>query len=597
MKINSPHIGSRAREAGGSLIVCLGVIFLTAIVVGGALVLTQGVARNAARTQVRTTAVQMGLGALDMAYASWRQIAREKWAGHPTTADLAGIKKAVGADFNNLPGYEISNISVTAATPQLGLLTGNTAPVPGYGPSNKSQSYYYLATADIIATGVGTPVVAKVRRIFEKEILSPWDYAIFYDGDLEIHPGPQQTITGWVHTNGALYTGHSSLTFGSRVTNVRGWTVGFMPLDGQHPNETPQSPYYQADIPPAKDTNHQPFGIDPWAVFAARRSDGSNDGWLELIKRPVPLGSGYKADPKSDARYFNQADIRILVDSANTITMTAMDGSVINSSSSSSSKNGKLYAAFQNAVLVDTNSSGGSIMDNREGGRVRVVTLDVSKIATAVNSGALSFNGIVYIADTSAGIDGAGPRRGVRVKNASIVPQNLGLAIVSENPVYIQGNVNTGSANPPSNASNDPTQPTSSGYAREPVLIAGDSINILSNAWNDSNTTLATRTASHTTINAALLGGIVPTGSVGNNYSGGAENFPRFLESWTGINLTYYGSIVCLYDSQQAKGVWGQSNVYNAPTRRWYFDTLLRQRPPPGNLTTTNFLKARWWTD
>ncbi len=466
MNPGASHTARQTGEAGGSLLVCLGVIFLTAIVVGGALVLTQGVARNASRTQVRTTAVQMGLGALDMAYASWRQIARERWAGHPTTTDLVGIKKAVMADFNNLPGYAISNISVTAATPQLTPLSGNTAPVPGYGPSNKTQSYYYLATADVTATGVGTPVVAKVRRIFEKEILSPWDYAIFYDDDLEIHPGPQQTITGWVHTNGALYTGHSTLTFGSRVTNVRGWTVGFMPRDGQHPNETPQSPYYQADIPPAKDTNHQPFGIDPWAVFAARRSDGSNDGWLELIKRPVPLGSGYKPDPKTDARYFNQADIRILVDSSNNITMTAIDGSVINSSSSSSTKNGKLYAAFQPAVSIDTNSSGGSIMDNREGGRVRVVTLDVSRITTAVNNGTLNFNGIVYLADTSAGINGATPRRGVRIKNASVMPQNLGLAIVSENPVYVQGNVNTGSANPPSNANGgDPTQPTSSGYS------------------------------------------------------------------------------------------------------------------------------------
>lgn len=585
---------SRHAEEGGSLLVCLGVIFLTALIVGGALFLTQGVARNATRTQIRSTAVQMGLGALDMAYASWRQIAREKWGGHPTTNDLVAIKKAVMGDFNNAAGYSISNITVTAVTPQLTPIPGSTPPVAGFGPSNLTQSYYYLATIDVAATNLGKPMTTRVRRIFEKEILSPWDYAIFYDDDLELHPGPAQTITGWVHTNGALYTGHSSLTFGSRVTNVRGWTVGFMAGDGQHPSDTPASPYYQADIPPAKDTNHQPFGIDPWAIFAARRTDGSNDGWLELIKRPVPDGSGgVKPDNKADARYFNQADIRILVDGSNNVVMTDKSGAVINASSTG--KGAQLYNAFKNAVATN-----GSLQDNREATTVRLVTLDISKITSAVNASpsALNFNGIVYIADTSAGINGATPRRGVKLINASVMPSS-GLALVSENPIYLRGNVNTGPSNPPSNTSSDFSQPTSSGYNREPVLIAADSINILSEAWNDSSSTgaLSGRKATNTTVNAALLAGIVPTGTVGNNYSGGAENFPRFLEDWGGVNFTYYGSIVCLYDSEQAKGIWGKSNVYNAPARQWYFDTMLRQRPPPGTLTTTNFLKARWWTE
>lgn len=581
------HKARSATTEASSLLVCLGVMFLTAIIVAGALALTQGISRNAARSQMRTTAIQMGLGALDMAYASWRDIARRKWADHPTSAELTAIQQALAADFNNPQGYTLSNITVKAATPQLAVLSESTPPVPAFGPSDSTISYYYLATADVTATSLGSPVVARVRRIFEKEIISPWDYAIFYDSDLELHPGPAQTITGWVHTNGALYTGHSSLTFGSRVTHARGWTIGFMPGDGQHPNETPQSPHYQADIPPAKDVNHQPFGIDPWAVFAPRYSDGSNDGWLELVKRPV----AGQPDPKPDARYFNQADIRILVDASNSIVMTDRTGAVINGSSTG--QNAQLYNAFQNAV-----STNATIQDNREGASVRLVTLNVSMISNAVNNGALDFNGIVYIADTSAGAGGGGPKRGVKIINAAVMP-NSGLSIVSENPVYIRGDVNTGPANPPSNSSDDPTQPNAPGYTRQPVMIAGDAINILSNAWNDSGAgaTTAPPPATHTTVNAALLGGIVPTGSVGNNYSGGAENFPRFLENWSGVNLTYYGSIVSLYSSEQAPGIWGKSNVYSPPNRRWYFDTLLRQRPPPGKLTTTNYLKNRWWTE
>lgn len=579
-------------EEASTLLVCLGVVFVTAILVAGTLALTQGIVRTSTRSTVRTTAIQIGLGAIDLAFSSWRQTARGKWTGAPTSAELAAIRRAVMADFGSVPGYSIANIYVSAVTPQLELLTGEAAPPAGFGPSDSTTSYYYLATADVTAQCLGGPVTTKVRRVFEKQIISPWNYAIFYDDDLEMHPGPSQVVTGWVHTNGALYTGHASLTFGSKATSVRGWSIDFKAGDGQHPNETPQSPSYQADIPPAKDTNHQPFGIDPWAVFAARAPDGSNDGWIELIKKPVPGVS----DPNVDARYYNQADVHVLVNASNVVTLTDINGATINSSSTG--RNAQLYTVFNDAVTTNT-----TIQDNREGAAVRLITLDVSKVTTAVSNSTIAgstfrldgFNGIVYISDTSAG---SSAKRGVKIINAASIPKG-GLSIVSDNPLYIQGNVNTGSGNPPSNTAPDPTQPTSSGYVRQPALFAGDAINILSNAWNDANSTLPTsnRNASNTTINAALLGGIVPTGTIGNNYSGGAENFPRFLENWSGDYLTYYGSMVSLYASAQATGTWGQNNVYSPPQRRWYFDNTLRQSPPPGKLTTTNYLKNRWWTE
>ncbi len=578
----------RLASKGSALLVTLGVLVVTGILVGAALTLTQGISRGAYRSTIRSTATQMGLGAIDVSFAGWREVARRTWNRPATTAELASIKKAVMSDFGSPTGYSISNITVSAVTPQLNAIDPTASPVPAYGPSDSTQSYFYLATADVTTSTLGWPLKVKVRRLFEKQSISPWNYAIFYDGDLEIHPGPSQEITGWVHTNAMLYTAHDSLTFGSKVTSVQGWSIGFKGEDKAHNGETPTSPSYQADIPPAKDTNHQPFGIDPWAVFAARYPDLSNDGWLELIERPVPG----KPDPQGDARYYNQAAIHILVDNWNNVTLTDINGTAI--TASSTGNNGQLYAAFHNAINTNTN-----IQDNREGALVRVVTLDVSQITDAVNHGTLqNFNGIVYIADTSAGANGATPKRGVKIVNANTIP-NGGLAVVSENPMYIKGNVNTGNSNPPSNTVPDPTQPTSAGYTRQPTLFAGDAINILSNAWVDGSTgtNQSPPTASNTTVNAALLAGIVPTGTVGNNYSGGAENFPRFLEDWGGKYLTYYGSMVCLYDSVQGNGPWGSSNVYSPPNRRWYFDTSLRQNPPPGKLTTANYLKDRWWTE
>src|SRR5690606_2141787 len=99
--------------------------------------------------------------------------------------------------------------------------------------------------------------------------------------------------------------------------------------------------------------------------------------------------------------------------------------------------------------------------------------------------------------------------------------------------------------------------------------LVGDSITILSTAWNDSNANKAMshRTASATTVNAAFLAGIVP--SDGTYYSGGVENFPRFLENWSGRVFTYNGSMVVMYYSAIATAPWGGSDVYNAPNRNW----------------------------
>jgi hypothetical protein len=187
--------------------------------------------------------------------------------------------------------------------------------------------------------------------------------------------------------------------------------------------------------------------------------------------------------------------------------------------------------------------------------------------------------------------------RGIRIKNGSKIPAT-GLTIASNNPVYIQGDFNTG-GNPPSNSGNpaDAVTPQVSGYMRASCSILADAINILSNAWNDANAGTAPQ-ASNTTINAAIVSGIVPTAPVGGDgsYSGGAENFPRFLENWTGNSLTYYGSMVELYKSQQSTGEWTCCSVYSPPIRQWYFDNNFKTKPPPGTIMLYSYVKGKWST-
>ena len=71
--------------------------------------------------------------------------------------------------------------------------------------------------------------------------------------------------------------------------------------------------------------------------------------------------------------------------------------------------------------------------------------------------------------------------------NGSKVPTG-GITIVSDNPVYIQGDFNTGrvagSKEPPSNTGNA-ADPDVSGYTRQPASVMADAVTLLSNSWND----------------------------------------------------------------------------------------------------------------
>jgi len=88
------------------------------------------------------------------------------------------------------------------------------------------------------------------------------------------------------------------------------------------------------------------------------------------------------------------------------------------------------------------------------------------------------------------------------------------------------------------------------------------------------------------------------TGNVeteGSGYSGGAENFMRFLERWSGRTLNFEGSLVCMWESEQATGEWRYgSPQYTAPNRNWIYDIDLAHVPPAG-VTEVYYVEKVLW--
>ena len=55
---------------------------------------------------------------------------------------------------------------------------------------------------------------------------------------------------------------------------------------------------------------------------------------------------------------------------------------------------------------------------------------------------------------------------------------------------------------------------------------------------------------------------------------GGAHNFLRYIENWSGDTLNYRGSIVSFYTNRQAVGTYKCCDVvYSPPSRGYRFDT------------------------
>jgi hypothetical protein len=243
------------------------------------------------------------------------------------------------------------------------------------------------------------------------------------------------------------------------------------------------------------------------------------------------------------------------------------------------------YSFVTNAIFYDWREgwNGGSGVNGGKGKAVQAVQIDVAKFDiwltnTAVNGGSPYNKLCEQPSHKSHPIDSifvynAVPLTGttlpaVRVVNGGMLPSQTapnGFTLVTPMPLYVWGNYNVSNSFGSSLGQNNTIH-------TGPSALMADAITILSTNWSDAITTKLP-TAATTTVNAALLGGIVP--STNGIYSGGYENFPRLLESWNGsIPFWYNGSIAAMFPSRYATNYSQPAgNYYNVPGRKWAFDT------------------------
>ncbi|WP_309399900.1 hypothetical protein [Cerasicoccus maritimus] len=332
-------------------------------------------------------------------------------------------------------------------------------------------------------------------------------------------------------------------------------------------------------------------------------------------------------------KYAYKAGLTVSVDSSGSVTMYSYsrdsDGNLTYDASGNPQK--VTIEAKSSFVTVENYASTGSgssetvtsgLYDKRQGSEINTVELDVGALKDLVdnndsddfNSGGSPsdwWNGVVYVefpqqSSSSTREDNVNPAIdgwGVKITNAEEIPNPTyaqsegiyGTSFATNQAMYIDGNYNAdGDSNTGSPTEPDSDSDFATADGEAPSALIADAITFLSTNWDDADSakSMSNRVASSfTEVSAAILAGIVPSGKTGSNsYSGGVENFPRFLENWGGKTLRIRGSIVALFESEVANERWGKGDVYSAPNRNWGFhDKLGEGYYPPGTPSTRTY--------
>jgi len=531
-----------------------------------------------------------------------------KQASFLATGALEAAKKTVQesiANWSTLPSAGTIDIDGHQATYTVRPTGFNRTVADEAGIQTIETGYEIRAEATV----GGVP--SQAFRVINSLSTPLFQFAVFYDGDLEMTPGPSMAISGRVHTNQDMYLGSGATLrlntnyvhavgsmFRNRKDNptlsqgsvlIREWvqnpwsltepasyysmwsrsqlaglgigsiggfdsnfTTGFdADLNGYYTDSGDLLPFgpgavaywdepngYTGGSGTTVQTGEHDLGeaVVPQigSIQMFDEESGGDYAWDagSSTYQPVSPGTGTHAK----GYYHDNADLQILVN-----------------------QNGTSFKAYDSAgnditTLVSSAISLTTIYDARQanGGSGVTKLVDIN-VGLLEGTGYYPANGLIYAAHYGSGTGNRA--KGVRLKNGALLPSKL--TVASEDPVYIQGNYNTGNA----------------GVTQKGAAVICDAINLLSNTWTNGKThTSGLPGASATTYNVAMIAGN-QTSSLGN-YNGGLENLPRFHENWTGVNCTIKGAMVNTWNSAHATSPWVYGgNRYQAPNRIWSYNT------------------------
>lgn len=524
-----------------------------------------------------------------------------------------------------VPGFSIPTMTVTPngganqETVNDGPYSGLYALVRNYDITTRASDSMGNASRAVVT------VKAAAIPIFQ--------FGVFYEKDLEITNGARLDMQGWVHTNGNLYArSGGGLYLHNIVTTPNKFR--FRRKDGANPAGTDQV-YIDDAGATARQVNNDSDGLPTASAFknwSETRFSGrlkTNAYGVDSLRLPLPTGvppeeliadrdnGGIDTPDEHDSKFAWKADFYMVIDYAK-LNNRLCDGSSPGLAIQYVRPAGKTVPTQAECQLIfsaDTNKW----WESREQTFVDEITIDYARLFAWMAATSSNQSSIMYITVKGSTIPvgnetyvnkrgcpaGAGcsfkPFPVLKIVNASALGRPFTLS--TNLPIYVQGNYNSDVNWQPSALIGDAFTWLSPGFSTAGILNRPAGAGVTTGGVTRWNYAAVAATA-NTTIYAAILAGhgatpydwVTPgatplgcnftgAGSQSYFYGGGLENFPRFLENWSGVTAFYRGSLVSIAYAQKATNFCGWSGYYyNAPTRNWAFDTRFQDPAnlPPG---------------
>ena len=509
-----------------------------------------------------------------------------------------------------------------------------------------------VANCDVIAvatpTNAGINMSAVVEEQSQLAAIPVFQYGVFYNMDLDFSPGVSLIMNGKVHCNGTIWMyPQATATFNDAVEATVIVTNKDNPNDQQNLSSYVTPIHYNGGNPKS--------GVDTIAMPIG----GGNSNVEAIINLPpsgiaAPNTAAYY--PTNQIYLYNECDLIISNSSSGIAGAFGTNITIFYQDSAHSPVLQQLtnneictfvrlgpptnwppfwttnspVRPFTNYNITPVSSSfpfvtNVSFYDFRESDTVQAVQIDIAKLTAWINDPTLEGSNWNYVCGGSDGAHGSkghpldsifvynsvpltsGQLPAVRLVNGAQMPTHWGLTVATPFPLYTKGDYNV-----QTNSSGSKSVLTTNTAWTWPAGLLGDAITILSSNWDDgyslSNSSASSpsgRVAKNTTVNAAMLEGIVVSTNVasgpyaGKHYSGGLENFLRMIETWGNgtYTLQYNGSIVVMFPSIYATNYWiAPGTYYDKPIRAWGFDSNFKSPTgmPPAAPQAKAIIRGNW---
>jgi type II secretory pathway pseudopilin PulG len=497
------HLFGRQNLRGSALLAAMIVITILSFAAAGILSYSLTTYRNSVRQAALDQAKELSDGEMENLYFEWKSelLGKTPYANIELTLPIGPSSNAASLQGNNFPflsstaaawgltNYVSSDWSVTRYLHWNQVPNTSDGSATGIMPGTVNEigkNFYYTAkTSATLTSPLFGTITYHSGRHFVYSSTSLFQFAVFYEGNLELAPGSDMLIQGPVATNASAYLGTVSgvtLTLASSVYYFQDYEGASDPLSGEtdaitstglndpiynpNPLSAPPNQATQRANQVQKLSSQASFigdvnvGADVLNPSYAQAYTNPNTGQVDpneiyrAVIAPPPVVSGTTTllteDPLVAAsRMYNAAGLLITINQANSAATPTVDiggkqsDGTINTTAydtdfAANKDNGTATSIIGAPIPYSANPTQAlkryPIVDPREAlngvSAVNISTLDIGNLTTAVTAAmatdpnlAANYNGVVYVYDnTNNATVSPGTLNGILLKNATTTP-------------------------------------------------------------------------------------------------------------------------------------------------------------------------------